>query len=187
MPGYTHTCASCEAKMKIHERYVGRALHCPHCGTEFLADPMLADVDDIIEDLAPGEQRRIPWIWLLMIAVVLLVAVLVLGQSEHHGLLAKLFKPTRSVGQNAVLVIEGRELVPATMERETIVFVVDAIEDDDPGSMQALRVQGRIVEVGSGTRVRLLERVRGDRAARVRILEGAWTGRVLWVPLIAVQ
>ena len=39
MAGYTHTCASCEAKLRIHERYVGRVLHCTECGTEFLADP----------------------------------------------------------------------------------------------------------------------------------------------------
>lgn len=187
MNGYTHTCASCEAKMRIHERYLGRTLHCPHCGLEFLADPLLADVDDLVEDLAPTKKRSVPWLWILLVVTVVTVAALVLGQREHSGLLARILKPARSPGQIAHLAIEGREHVPAAMERETVVFIVDALEDDDPGSLEALRAQGRLIEVAAGTRVTLIERVRSSRSARVRVLEGTWTGRVLWVPWMAVR
>ena len=186
MPGYTHTCASCEEKLKIHERYVGRTLHCPHCGTEFLADPSLADVEDLLEDLAPPKRRGFPWLAVTVVALLAALA-LVLGQSGEGGWLSELFRPTRSAGQFAVLVLEGREMVPAAMDQESVVFVVDALEDDDPGSLEAVRVQGKIIAVASGTKIKLIEQRRRERVARVRILEGPWTGRVLWVPLMAVR
>ncbi|MBD3856971.1 MAG: hypothetical protein IFK92_10715, partial [Acidobacteria bacterium] len=37
MPGYIHTCGNCGAHMQIHERYLGRALKCTSCRTEFEA------------------------------------------------------------------------------------------------------------------------------------------------------
>jgi hypothetical protein len=73
------------------------------------------------------------------------------------------------------------------MDHETVVFVVDALEDSDPGSLQALKIQGRIIDVESGTKIKVIERVGRDRSARVRVLEGPWTGRVLWVPETALR
>lgn len=181
MKGYTHTCAACDAKLKIHDRYVGRALHCTECGTEFLADPTLADIDDLIEDLVPDEKRSFPWLAILGGVAVLTVGVLWLGQAQEGGLMARFFEPSHSAGQFVSLAMEGRERVPVAMDHETIVYVVDALEDEDPGSLDALRVQGRIIDIASGTKSRVIERVRRDRAARVRILEGQWTGRVVWV------
>jgi len=186
MPGYTQTCPSCEEKLKIHERYVGRTLHCPHCGTEFLADPTLQDIDDLMEEMAPEEPRRFPLKGLLVVAV-LGALLVVVGQSNHSGFLAEVFKPTRSQGGFAVVSFDDGRSVPAAMDRETIVVVVDAIEDGDPGSLQALRVQGLTVDVSPGTRVKLIELVKRDRIARVRVVEGEWTGRVLWVPDTALR
>jgi hypothetical protein len=185
MEGYTHTCASCEAKLRIHERYVGRTLHCTECGTEFLADPTLADIDDIIEELVPAEKRRIPWLPIVLGLSVIVIAVYVFSRTD--GFFSELFRPTRSEGQFASLEIEGRDRVPAAMDRETVVFVVDAIEDADPGSIQALHAQGRIIEVVAGTKIKVIEIVKRDRMARVRILDGEWTGRVLWVPHAALR
>jgi hypothetical protein len=187
MQGYTHTCPACDAKLKIHERYVGRTLHCPTCGTEFLADPNLADIDDIIDELVPAQKRSIPWLPVAAALAVLVVAVLWLGQANRDGAFSKFFKTKRTAGQFAVLTIEGRDRVPAAMDRETVVFLVDAIEDADPGSLDALRAQGKIIDVASGTRVKIIERVGSERTARVRILEGVWTSRVVWVPVLAVQ
>lgn len=186
MAGYTHTCASCEAKIKIHERYVGRTLHCPHCGTEFLADPTLADVDDLIEDLVPPEKKRFPWLAIMLLCF-LAAAVVVLGQSSYSGFLAEIFRPTRSPGQFAMLVLEDRKPVPAAMDHETIEFVVAALEDSDPGSIQAIRAQGKIIDLSPGVKVKLIEQNRRNGSARVRVLEGQWTGRVLWVPLMTVR
>ena len=187
MQGYTHTCAACDAKLKIHERYVGRALHCPTCGTEFLADPTLADIDDIIDELVPDRKRSIPWLPIIMSLTLFVVAALWLGQANQGGLFSALFKPNRTAGQFAVLSIEGRDQVPVAMDHETSIFVVDALEDADPGSLEALRVQGRIIDVASGTKIKIIERVRRERIARVRVLAGTWTGRVVWVPEMALQ
>ncbi len=150
MQGYTHTCAACDAKLKIHDRYVGRTLHCTSCGTEFLADPTLADIDDIIEELAPEQKRNVPWLPIIVGLVALIGGALLLGQADPDGFLAKLFRPSRTAGQFAELRIDGRDRVPAAMDQETAVFVVNALEDDDPGSLEALRVQGKIVDVVSG-------------------------------------
>lgn len=187
MKGYTHTCAACDAKLKIHDRYVGRALHCTECGTEFLADPTLADIDDIIEDLIPDHKRSVPWLWIVVGVVVVAVGALWLGQAQEGGFMARLFEPSHSAGQFASLELDGRERVPVAMDHETIVFVVDALEDEDPGSLDLLRVQGRIIDIASGTKGRVIERVRRDRAARFRILEGQWTGRVVWVAEMALR
>ncbi|MCU0303679.1 MAG: hypothetical protein MUC56_06450 [Thermoanaerobaculales bacterium] len=186
MAGYTHTCASCEAKLKIHERYVGRALHCPHCGVEFLADPSLADVDDLVEQLAPAPRRRIPWLG-IGIAVVIFAAVVWVLATAADGPFAELFRPSREAGQFAQLELEGRQRVPVALDHETVVFVVDAIEDPDPGSLAALHAQGRIIEVASGTKVKVIERQRRSRTARVRIIDGVWTGRVVWTADLALR
>ena len=187
MEGYTHTCASCEAKLKIHERYVGRALHCTECGTEFLADPTLADIDDIIEDLVPEEKRSFPWLAILFGVSVMVIGFFIFSQTDPDGFFGKLFQPTRTAGNFAFLRLDGVDRVPAAMDRETAVFVIDAVEDDDPGSLQALRAQGRTIEVAAGTKTKVIEILRGDRMARVRILEGEWTGRVLWVPILVLR
>jgi hypothetical protein len=184
MQGYTHTCAACDAKLKIHERYVGRVLHCPACGIEFLADPTLADIDDLLSD---EPTRKVPWLPILISLTLLVVAALWLGQANHDGLFSALFKPNRTAGQIAVLSIEGRDRVPAAMDHETVVFIVDALEDADPGSLEALRAQGRIIYVASGTKIKVIERIRRNRISRVRVLAGAWTGRVVWVPDMALQ
>ena len=186
MAGYTHTCASCEEKLKIHDRYVGRTLHCPHCGTEFLADPTLVDVDDLVEELVAEKRRAFPWLSVTLVLACVAVA-LVLGRSTYDGVLGEIFRPTRSAGQFAVLAVEGREAVPAAMDRETIVFVVAAVEDRDAGSLQAIRAQGKLIDITEGTRVKLIEIRKRDRCARVRILDGTWAGRVVWVPLSTVR
>ncbi len=187
MQGYTHTCAACDAKLKIHERYVGRALHCPTCGTEFLADPTLADIDDIIDELVPERKRSIPWLPIILGVTLMVVVMLWLGQSNHGGFFSEIFRANRLAGHFGVLAIEGRDRIPAAMDHETVVFVVDALEDPDPGSLEALHAQGRLIEVVSGTKIKVIERVHGERSARVRILEGPWTGRVVWVPEMALR
>jgi DNA-directed RNA polymerase subunit RPC12/RpoP len=187
MEGYTHTCASCEARLKIHERYVGRVLHCTECGTEFLADPSLVDIDDIIEELVPETKRSVPWLPILVGVSVVIIGVSIFSETDPDSFFGKLFQPTRTAGQFASLGLEGRERIPAAMERETVVYVVDAIEDKDRGSLQALSAQGRIIEVSAGTKIKVIEILRKDRVARVRILEGEWTGRVLWVPIVALR
>ena len=62
MPGYIHTCGNCGAHMQVHERYLGRALKCTSCRTEFEAtlpegalveEPVLPAVD---EQAKPGAE-----------------------------------------------------------------------------------------------------------------------------------
>ena len=187
MKGYTHTCASCDAVFKIPDRYVGRTLHCPSCGTEFLADPTLADIDDIIDELVPERRRSVPWLTIVLAVVVLGVLALVFGQADPHGFFAELFKAKRTPGQFAALELAGLDRVPTAMDHETVVVVVNALEDGDAGSIDMLRAQGRIIDLAPRVKVKVIERVRRDRAARVRVVEGVWTGRVLWVPEVALN
>ena len=187
MAGYTHTCASCDAKLKIHERYVGRTLHCTACGTEFLADPTLADVEDIIEDLVPEQRRPFPWFPVIVSVVILCAVGWWMGQAHQDGFFSEVFKPNRTAGRVAVLELEGRDRVPVSMARETVVFLVDAIEDSDPGSLEAIRAQGRLLDIAAGTKVTVIERLRKERIARVRILTGTWASRVVWAPAAALR
>ena len=124
---------------------------------------------------------------IILSLILLVVAALWLGQANHDGLFSGLFKPNRTPGQFAVLSIEGLDRVPAAMDHETVIFVVDALEDADPGSLEALNAQGRIIYVASGTKIKVIERIRRDRISRVRVLAGTWTGRVVWVPDMALQ
>jgi hypothetical protein len=184
MTGYTHTCASCDAQMNVHERYVGRVLRCTACGTEFLADPTLID----IEDLLPERDRRSGrWLAAGLMVVVAGAFAWWLGQAGHGGVFSDWFRPRKGAGQMAVLALGSGEPVPAALDQETVGIVVSAIENPDPGALQLLRVQGRLIDVTQGTTVTIIQVVRRDRAARVRILVGPWTSRVVWVPAAALR
>jgi hypothetical protein len=180
MAGYTHTCAVCDAKLNVHERYVGRNLHCTECGTEFLADPSLIDDD------TGGVDAFSRWV----------LAVFVLGifgglgwwiVQANEDFFADLFKPRRLAGHIAFLDLGNGLPVPAAPDSETVGIIVSAVENSDPGALQVLRAQGRLIEIASGTRVKVIERIRRDRAAKVRILVGPWTSRVVWVPVAALS
>jgi len=45
-----------------------------------------------------------------------------------------------------------------------------------------LNQDDRFLEIKEGTRIRILEYANKSLEARVRIIEGPWNGRIVWVP-----
>ena len=63
---------------------------------------------------------------------------------------------------------------------------VAALETMGQGNVQinvgSLMDQSRYIELPSGTNVRILEYANKSKEARIRILEGPWQSKVVWVP-----
>ena len=184
MPGYIHTCASCGAHMQVHERYLGRNLRCTSCRTEFLA--ALPEGIDVVEapptsqaSTAPprGRVRRIAWIALFMVFA--MVGLWWLGQ-EHRG--DPLFRPERAAGEIGVLRSEGPGAVVVALDRDSVNRLVKAGDSPSSPDARAVVEEGHGLEVAAGTQVRILERANRGRESRVRILDGPWASRVVWVP-----
>lgn len=184
MPGYIHTCASCGAHMQVHERYLGRNLRCTSCRTEFPAalpedvDPAEAAPAPTVPD-APvrGRSRRLVWIALALVVVA--AAVWWLGQ-EHGG--DALFRPQRGVGEIGVLRGDGSGPVVVFFDREASARLVRAGGSPSSAVARDLVAAGRGLEIAAGTRVRVLERADRGRALRVRVLDGPWSSRIVWLP-----
>ena len=186
MPGYIHTCANCGAHMQVHERYLGRALKCTSCRTEFLAE-LPADVEIAEETvpvqesaLQPPKRRRfLPW---FLVLVPLVAVVWWLGQDRSSGVGDTLFRADRAVGEIGFLGTDGDGPVVAALNYDTVAVLVRAGNDPDPALMKSLVKDGNCIEVSPGTQVRVLERTDKGRASRVRILDGPWSTRVVWIP-----
>jgi hypothetical protein len=63
---------------------------------------------------------------------------------------------------------------------------VGALQTLGQGNVQinvgALMDQDRYMELPSGTNIRILEYANKGKEARIRILEGPWQSKVVWVP-----
>ena len=189
MPGYIHTCGNCGSHMQIHERYLGRTLKCTSCRTEFEAEmpegaipeePVLLTVD---EKSKPSAKRFLPWL-LLLIPVVAFIWWL--GQDHSEGVGKTVFRTERSVGDNAALDTGLGRPVLVALDHESVGALV-ALVAMQSGSIQAgvaslLNQDDRFLEIKEGTRIRVLEYANKSLEARVRILEGPWDSRIVWVP-----
>ena len=186
MAGYIHVCEGCGARMQVHERYLGKNLRCTSCRTEFVAGPAEQVVE--VEPATPvvGDDKHprplvrfLPWLLLL----IPLAAVLWwLGQDQSGGFADRLFRAERSVGELANLHTGSSESVMVAFDRESVSTIVQAVERGNREGIRSLEAEGRCLGVPSGTRVRVLERSRRDPEARVRIVEGPWASRIVWVP-----
>jgi hypothetical protein len=187
MPGYIHTCGNCGAHMQVHERYLGRTLRCTSCRTEFEAampedavddQPELPSVDEA--EAGPGFRRFIPWFILLLIPVVGLVWFL--GQDQSEGPASAVFQGQPSAGQNATVDSGADRPVLAALEYEAVAALVTMGQSSVQINVSALMDQDKYIELPSGTSVRVLEYADNSRSARIRILEGSWQSRIVWVP-----
>jgi predicted nucleic acid-binding Zn-ribbon protein len=187
MPGYIHTCGKCGAHMQIHERYLGRTLKCTSCRTEFEAvmpedaivdDPVLPALGD--DQAKPGPKRFIPWLLLALVPVVALVWFL--GQDQSEGPAKAVFREEHSVGENATVDTGADRPVLVALDHES----VGALQTLGQGNVQinvgSLMDQDRYIELPSGTNIRILEYANKGKEARIRILEGPWQSKVVWVP-----
>jgi hypothetical protein len=149
--------------MQVHERYLGKTLRCTSCRTEFIADPadQVVEVEPATPVVVDDKHRRSPirfFPWLLLL-IPLAALLWWLGQDQSAGSAGRLFRAERSVGELA-----------------------DLYAGSDRDSLRALESEGRCLGVSAGTRIRVLERSRKDPEARVRIVEGPWASRIVWVP-----
>jgi hypothetical protein len=187
MPGYIHTCGKCGTHMQVHERYLGRALKCTSCRTEFEAVlpegaieeasplPTLPD-----EDAKPGAKRFILWLLLALIPVVAIIWFL--GQDQSEGLAKAMFREGHSAGENATVDAGSGRPVLVALDHEA----VGALQTLGQGNVQinvgSLMDQSRYIELPSGINIRILEYANKGKEARIRILEGPWQSKVVWVP-----
>jgi hypothetical protein len=187
MPGYIHTCGKCGTHMQVHERYLGRALKCTSCRTEFEAVlpegaieeasplPTLPD-----EDAKPGAKRFILWLLLALIPVVAIIWFL--GQDQSEGPAKAMFREGHSAGENATVDAGSGRPVLVALDHEA----VGALQTLGQGNVQinvgSLMDQSRYIELPSGINIRILEYANKGKEARIRILEGPWQSKVVWVP-----
>jgi hypothetical protein len=173
--------------MQIHERYLGRTLKCTSCRTEFEAvmpedafvdDPVLPALGD--DQAKPGPKRFIPWLLLALVPVVALVWFL--GQDQSEGPAKAVFREEHSVGENATVDTGADRPVLVALDHES----VGALQTLGQGNVQinvgSLMDQDRYIELPSGTNIRILEYANKGKEARIRILEGPWQSKVVWVP-----
>ena len=187
MPGYIHTCGNCGAHMQVHERYLGRTLKCTSCRTKFEAtlpegavpeEPALPELPE--DSSKPSAARFVPWIVLLLIPVAGLLWFLRQDQSEGPAQTA--FRTQRPVGSNATVDTGMGRPVLVALEYEAVGPLVTLGEGSVQINVNALMDQKRYIELPSGTSVRVLEYADKSRVARIRVLEGPWQSRIVWVP-----
>ena len=186
MPGYIHTCGNCGAHMQVHERYLGRMLRCTSCRTEFeavlpegaLADETLLPATDE-EKAGPGARRFLPWL-LLLVPVAALVWFL--GQDQSDGPAQAVFREERSVGQNATVDAGSGRPVLVALDHEAVAPLQTLGQGNVQINVGSLMDQSRYIELPSGTNIRVLEYANKGKEARIRILEGPWQSKVVWVP-----
>jgi hypothetical protein len=185
MPGYIHTCASCGAHMQVHERYLGRSLRCTSCRTEFVAAmpegvaaPAYAPPSPAPEAPAGARPRRLRWLALLVVPVAALLWWL--GQEPAGGVGGALFRPQRTAGEIGELATDSPGSVVVAFDQESVAPLVNAGDAPERAILQLVLDAGHGLELAAGTRVRVLERA--GRSSRVRILDGPWESRIVWVP-----
>jgi DNA-directed RNA polymerase subunit M/transcription elongation factor TFIIS len=203
-PSTLHTCTACGTVMTVAERYYGRTLHCVECGEEFVARLPVAPpkTDRPAADTAPPPQserrevvievpqdagrrsRRLRWA-LAVSGILVLAAALIwwLGGNREQGLGSSLFTAEKQRTQIGRLRLEDEATVPVALDRDAFDQLLAAVESNDSSSLQAFRASPRCLSLPTGTRVRVLERRKRGAEARVRILEGPESSRIVWVPI----
>lgn len=187
MSGYIHTCDKCGAHMQVHERYLGRTLKCTSCRTEFeavLPEGALTEEPPLPEPEGapskPSATRFVPWILLLLIPVIGLAWFL--GQDQSEGPAETMFRDQRSVGENATVDAGSGRPVLVALEYEAVAALLTLGQGNVQVNVGALMDQEKYIELPSNTNVRVLEYADKGRVARIRILEGPWQSRIVWIP-----
>jgi hypothetical protein len=173
--------------MQVHERYLGRTLKCTSCRTEFEAvlpegaiadEPVLTTPDD--EEAKPGAKRFIPWLLLALIPVVALIWFL--GQDQSDGPAKAVFREARSAGENATVDAGSGRPVLVALDHEAVAALQTLGQGNVQINVGTLMDQDRYIELPPGTNIRILEYANKGKEARIRILEGPWQSKVVWIP-----
>lgn len=208
-PTASHTCTACGATMTISERYYGRNLRCTACGEIFvarlpMAPALVQQPPATAEPVAPvpppqptapaappdpaARSRRVRGVLVVVVIAVALGALLWwLGGNREQGFGSSLFASEKQRMQIGELRFGDEPTVPVALDREAFDELVAATGSGDAASLQAFRSSPRCLELSSGTRVRVLERRKYDPEARVRVLDGPQSSRIVWVPISWVK
>jgi DNA-directed RNA polymerase subunit M/transcription elongation factor TFIIS len=199
-----HTCTACGTVMHVAERYFGRALRCTGCGEEFTArlpvvrdvaagardgevqqDPAAADPAAVVSRPGPASRPGRVRMVLILFGLLVGVAALVwwLGGDRGQGFGSSLFTAEKQRTQIGELRLDGEVTVPVALDREAFDQLQAAIRSGDRAEIQAFRASPRCLALPTGTRVRVLERRKRGTEARVRILDGPESSRIVWVPI----
>jgi hypothetical protein len=185
--------------MQVHARYFGRILRCTSCRTSFEAIPPQAGALETVSDRLSVELDREPIAseerarrrrWLAagaVLAVLLGVALWWLGGDREKGFASELFTVSKSRTEIGVLQRGDESTVTAALDREMLHEMIVVLDAGDEAGFERLRSTPRCIEVAAGTRVRVLERRKRAVEAPVRVLEGPWSSRIVWVPIAWVR
>jgi hypothetical protein len=177
MPSYVHVCSSCGTALTVHERYFGRTLRCTSCGQTFAAEPPEQLPEAPVEPVERPD--RTGPVVLALTAVALVVAVLVwLGLPKAGSPFGSLFKRQLFTGQ-IVAVASGGQWY-AAVDREVAEELVAAARD--ASAVARFESDGRCLALRSGTPLRVIEVRKRDRVVVVRVLDGPWRDRQVWIP-----
>ncbi len=191
--GYTHVCTACGSQMQVHARYLGRTLRCTTCRTEFVArarpwtglppPEATTSAAPVRRGTPPrGRSRRARWVVASVVLLAGLAAALWwLGSDRRQGFAGELFTVRKARGELGVLRRSDGGAIIAALDRETLGQLVAALARGDDAAAREISVSPRCLELSTGTRVRLLERRKRAVEARVRILDGPWSSRIVWV------
>ena len=137
------------------------------------------------DPIAPEERaRRRRWLAAGAVLAVLVGAALWwLGGDRQKGFASGLFTVSKARTEIGVLGRGDESTVTAALDREALEEMIAALEAGDEAGFDRLRSSPRCIEIDAGTRVRVLERRKRAIEARVRVLEGPWSSRIVWVPI----
>jgi hypothetical protein len=206
----SHTCTACGATMTVSERYYGRTLRCTACGEPFVARlplvqpsvPPAATHEGPVAPVPPPQpaepaappddpaarSRRVRLVLVLGgIAVALGALLWWLGGNREKGFGSELFRAEKQRTQIGALRFDDQPTVPVALDREAFEELVAAAGSANPADLKAFRASPRCLSLPAGTRVRVLERRKYDPEARVRVLDGPQSSRIVWVPISWVK
>jgi predicted RNA-binding Zn-ribbon protein involved in translation (DUF1610 family) len=208
-PMASHTCTACGARITVGERYYGRTLRCTACGEPFAARLPLVPVSapppaTVVAPAAPvpppqpavlavppdpaARSRRARAVLVLGVIAVALGALLWwLGGNREQGFGSILFAAEKQRMQIGELRFGDEPTVPVALDREAFGELMAATGSGEAAALRAFRSSPRCLEVAAGTRVRVLERRKYDAEARVRVLDGPQSSRIVWVPISWVK
>lgn len=178
MPSLVHTCEHCGEHLPVAERYFGRPLRCPECGTVFTVEAVTEGTQSSVPEIPTTPRSPLRWWrWLLpAVPVVGLVVWLSLPTTASNRLFS------RQVFLGQVLTVKGSEAgsrVFGAIDHEQARVLVELAGSRPPTA----EPPPGVVRIDPGTRVSVVEHRKSERVVVARVLDGQWSGRTLWIPV----
>ncbi|HXG90886.1 MAG TPA: 6-pyruvoyl-tetrahydropterin synthase-related protein [Blastocatellia bacterium] len=122
------------------------------------------------------------WRKIAVVAVVAVIAIMVIkllsgppaSEKQSGGATGAV-----AGGADSRLFIRGRDTVPAAVDEKAFEELINALSSRNDANVQALMASGKAIMVPNNTRVRKVQSA--STLVQVRILEGEYEGRTVWV------